>query len=188
MRIMGVDPSITCTGMNLHDGTSWAVRPKASGDARLLQVADSLRNAVTASRTDLVVMEGLGGVYKGEAARIIPMLHGALRLELMRLGVPYMTLSPTTLKKFATGSGTADKTAMAVAALKRLGTEYGTSDECDAAWLHVAGRVVYGRAGEARGPNGVLVLPRAQVDALKHGVKGVPVVWPVVGGNVPWPS
>lgn len=188
MRIMGVDPSITCTGISLPDGTSWAVKPKAEGDGRLMQVADSVRNGVTACRVDLVVMEDLAGVYKGAAARTSPMLHGALRLELLRLGVPYMCVNPTTLKRFATGSAVADKSAMAVAALKRLGTEYGTDDECDAAWLHMAGRVVYSREGEARGPNGVLTLPRAQVDALRHGVKGVPLVWPVVGRNVPWPS
>lgn len=188
MRIMGLDPSITCTGISMPDGVSWVVKPKAKGDKRLVQVADSVRNAVTVGRIDLVVMEGLAGMYKGEAARVIPMLHGALRLELMRLGAPYMLLNPTTLKRFATGSAGADKTAMALAALKRLGTEYGTSDECDAAWLQVAGQAVYSPEGQVPGPNGVLTLPRAQVDALKTGVRGVPLVWPVVGQHVPWPT
>lgn len=186
MRIMGLDPSITCTGISLPDGTSWAVKPKAKGDARLMQVADSVRNAVTAGRVDFVVMEGLAGMYKGEAARVTPMVHGALRLELMRLGVPYMLLNPTTLKRFATGSAVADKTAMALAALKRLGAEYGTSDECDAAWLRTAGAFVYG-TGHMQRPDGtVVILPQVQVDALKRGVKGVPVEWPVVNGRTPW--
>lgn len=188
MRIMGLDPSIACTGMSLPNGITRTIKPKTKGDARLKEIADLVNLWVQGQEVDLVVMEGLAGVYKGEAARIIPMLHGALRLELMRLRVPYMLLNPTTLKRFATGSAGADKTAMALAALKRLGTEYGTSDECDAAWLQVAGQAVYSRKGEVQGPNGVLALPRAQMDALKTGVRGVPLVWPVVGPWTPWPA
>lgn len=188
MRIMGLDPSITCTGISLPDGTTFAVKPKTKGDDRLKDIAGRVNLWVQGQEVDLVVMEGLAGVYKGEAARIIPMLHGALRLELMRLRVPYMVLNPTTLKRFATGSATADKTAMALAALKRLDREYGTSDECDADWLRIAGRFVYGLGHLQRPDGGLVILPRAQVDALRKGVKGVPLVWPVVGPWTPWPA
>lgn len=188
MKIMGVDPSISCTGISLPDRTTMAIKPKTSGDDRLREIADHLHVAAVGCGAELVVMEGLFGVYKGEAARIIPMLHGALRLELQRLPVPYVVLNPTTLKRFATGSPGADKTAMAMAALKRLGREYGTSDECDADWCRVAGRFVYGY-GETR-PTAPLwvTLPQDQVTALRRGVKGTPIEWPVVGTHVPWPQ
>lgn len=188
MRIMGLDPSIACTGMSLPNGTTRTIKPKTKGDARLKEIADLVNLWVQGQEVDLVVMEGLAGVYKGEAARIIPMLHGALRLELMRLRVPYMVLNPTTLKRFATGSATADKTAMALAALKRLDREYGTSDECDADWLRIAGRFVYGLGHLQRPDGGLVILPRAQVDALRKGVKGIPLVWPMVGSRTPWPA
>jgi len=191
MKIMGVDPSISCTGISLPDQTTLAIKPRTSGDDRLREIADHLHVAAVDCGAELVVMEGLFGVYKGEAARIIPMLHGALRLELMRLPVPYVVLNPTTLKRFATGSPNADKTAMAMAALKRLGREYGTSDECDADWCRIAGRMVYGYGEyvprwDADRPEG-LRMPQDQVTALRRGLKGVPIEWPVVGTHVPWP-
>lgn len=195
MKIMGVDPSITCTGLSLPDRTTLALRPRSKGDDRLKEIADHVHVAAVGCGAELVVMEGLFGVYKGEAARIVPMLHGALRLELMRLPVPYMVLNPTTLKRFATGNPNASKTDMAVAALKRLGREYRTDDECDADWLRIAGRTVYGWAEwleepRAAGGRMALQMPRVQTDALRRttGRKPEPIVWPVVGGRQPWPG
>lgn len=187
MKIMGVDPSISCMGLSMPDGTTLAVKPRTKGDDRLMELADHLHVAVMACGADLVVLEGLFGVYKGEAARIIPMLHGALRLELKRLPVPYMVLNPTSLKRFATGNPSANKTDMRIAALKRLNREYGTDDECDADWLRVAGRFVYKGSGPVQADGQFLLMPRAQVDALRKGLKGVPIEWPVVGGRAPWP-
>jgi len=189
MRIMGVDLSITCTGVSPPDGGTLVVKPKSQGDLRLEEVADRLRIAATGAGVDLVVIEEFGR-FLGEAAKIIPMLHGAVRLDLMRAGIPYMVLSPSSLKKFATGSGTADKTAMAMAAYKRLGREYKTSDECDADWLRVAGRFVYGldvlHADETH--NRYVNMPQVQRQALAKNAKGKPIVWPVVGGRKPWPT
>lgn len=191
MRIMGVDPSITCTGVSLPDATTMAIKPRSSGDDRLREIADHLHVAAVGCGAELVVMEGLFGVYKGEAARVIPMLHGALRLELQRLPVPYVVLHPSTLKRFATGDGSADKAKMAQAARVRLSRAYGTSDECDADWCRIAGRTVYGRPeyGSGYGAAGgrILSLPQEQVSALRSGLKGQPIEWPVVGRHVPWP-
>lgn len=195
MRIMGVDPSVSCTGLSLPDGSTIAIKPKSKGDDRLREIADHVHIAAVGAGVELVVMEGLFGTYKGEAARIVPMVHGAIRLELLRLPVPYVVLNPTSLKRFATGRPTASKTDMAVAALKRLGREYGTDDECDADWLRVAGCLVYGLGERTNLParpdsrENYLIMPKGQRDALSKtlGPKPVPVVWPVVHGRVPWP-
>jgi Holliday junction resolvasome RuvABC endonuclease subunit len=197
MKIMGVDPSITCTGVSLPDGETMALKPpgRVTGDDRLRYIADHLHVAAVGCRAELVVMEGLFGTYQGEAARVIPMLHGAIRLELLRLGVPYVVLHPSTLKKFATGDGGASKSLMATAALKRLGRTYSTDDECDADWCRVAGRMVYGLTeyghgyGEAGGR--LLTMPQAQLQALVAtgtGKQRKPVPWPEVGGRKPWPK
>lgn len=198
MKIMGLDLSITCTGVSLPDRTTLALAPPktVTGDDRLQYLTDRIGLAARMARVDLAVIEGLGGLYKGEAARTMPMMHGTVRVELIRLGVPYVLLSPGSLKKFATGSGSADKTAMALAALKRLGREYSTSDECDADWLRVAGRFVYGLGepvdtlvGRAM-DGGFLALPRDQVGALRWAGTGKTrheIVWPEVSGRKPWP-
>lgn len=197
MRIMGLDLSITCTGVGLPDRTTMAIAPLRgiTGDDRLVYLADHIGLAVRTSLADLVVIEDLTGLYKGEAARTMPMVHGAVRLELKRHHVPYVLLNASSLKKFATGNGGADKTAMALAALKRLGREYGTSDECDADWLRVAGRMVYGLGEyldvpETAGDRRVLTMPQAQVSALRRtlGTKPKDIVWPVVGNRAPWPG
>jgi hypothetical protein len=177
MKIMGVDLSITCTGVAYPDTSVQALKPKVKGDARLEYLADHIGLAARTSGAELVVLEGLGGRYLG-----------AVRLELMRSHVPYMLLSPSSLKKFATGNGSADKTGMALAALKRLGREYATSDECDAEWLRIAGRFAYG-LGEHLGGGRVLQMPQENLKALRWSItKREPIVWPEVGGRAPWPG
>lgn len=194
MRIMGVDPSVSCTGVSLPDGHTFAIKPKGKGDDRLREIADNLQIAAVGAGVELVVMEGLFGVYKGEAARIIPMVHGAVRLTLLRLPVPYVVLNPTSLKRFATGKSGASKTDMALAALKRLGREYATDDECDADWLRIAGRFAYGLGEYVPGPFAErpegLRMPQDQLSALVKtlGPKPQPIPWPVVHGRSPWPS
>jgi Holliday junction resolvasome RuvABC endonuclease subunit len=193
MKIMGLDLSITCTGIAYPDTSVQALKPRGKGDARLEHTADHVGLAARTSGAELVVIEGLGGRYLGEASRVIPMLHGAVRLELMRNKIPYMLLSPSSLKKFATGNGSADKTGMALAALKRLGREYSTSDECDADWLRIAGRFAYGLGeyGSGYGAAGgrLLQMPQENLKALRWSLtKKEPIVWPVVNGHKPWPE
>lgn len=192
MKIMGLDLSITCTGISYPDTSVQALKPRVTGDARLEYLADHVIIAARTCGADLVVIEGLGGIYKGEAARIIPMLHGAIRLDLLRSRIPYMLLPPSSLKKFATGDGGADKTGMALAALKRLGREYHTSDECDADWLRIAGRFAYGLGEPVPTAQGrTLRLPQDQIQALRWagtGKKRHEVIWPEVGGRKPWPT
>lgn len=197
MKIMGVDPSITRTGIGLPDQTTFPVSPPKTvpGDVRLEYFANHIGLAARTCGADLVVMEDAPTSLQGNAGRVLLHLQGAVRLELMRLGIPYMILSPSTLKKFATGNGSADKTAMALAALKRLGREYATDDECDADWLRIAGRFAYG-LGEpvpmwSSDPLKALRMPQDQLQALRWagtGKKRHELVWPVVSGRTPWPG
>jgi Holliday junction resolvasome RuvABC endonuclease subunit len=192
MQIMGVDPSITRTGIGLPDQTTFTVSPpkQVTGDDRLEYYADHIGLAARTAGVDLVVMEDAPTALQGNAGRVLLHLQGTLRLELKRNKIPYMILSPSTLKKFATGNGSADKTAMALAAFKRLGREYGTDDECDADWLRIAGRFAYG-LGEHLGGGRVLTIPQVNLEALRWagtGKKRHEIVWPGVGGRKPWPQ
>lgn len=195
MKIMGVDPSITRTGIGLPDQTTFTISPpkQVTGDDRLEYFADHIGLAARTAATDLVVMEDAPTALQGNAGRVLLHLQGTLRLELKRQKIPYMILSPSSLKKFATGNGSADKTGMALAAFKRLGREYGTDDECDADWLRVAGRFAYGlgvlRVDERF--NGNVVMPQVNLEALRWagtGKKRHEIVWPEVGGRRPWPT
>lgn len=180
MRIMGLDLSVSCTGVAFPDGDTMAVSSRATGDERRFQITEHVEIAARACKADLVVIEDLTGFYRGEAAREIPMLHGAVRLALRRSYIPFMAgVNVKTLKMFATGSGNADKERMRAAAADLLGKRYATSDECDADWLRVAGLTAYGRPVQGR--SGVLSLPESQARALFLTKGGKAVLWPDVG-------
>jgi Holliday junction resolvasome RuvABC endonuclease subunit len=159
MEITGLDLAMGATGLCLPDGSVLTIKPKGKGDARYTEVRDHIRLAVRTSRTDLVVLESIQGrSLKGDAAIVLPMMHGAVRAMLMDDGVPYVLLNQSTLKKFATGNGGADKTAMALAAFKRAHLEFANDNECDAWWLHAAGMW--------RAERPVVMLPLPQRQAL----------------------
>jgi Holliday junction resolvasome RuvABC endonuclease subunit len=143
MKIMGLDLSITSTGVCLPDGSVIALRPKRKGDDRLGEIRDHIRLAVRTSGADLVVIESIQGRgLKGDAAIIIPMLHGVIRVMLRDEQVPFVLVNQSTLKRYATGNGNADKTAMAMAAYKRARVDFADDrggDKCDAWWLYAAG-------------------------------------------------
>lgn len=144
LRVLGLDLSITAPGIALPDGTTRTVKTNSkAGDRRLQHIVDEVGLALgegpdgVGDGVDLVVIEDLPTHAK--SAGITGMVHGAVRLRLIDFGTPYVLVTPATLKAYATGRGNADKTAMAVAALKRTGREFADDNQCDAAWLRWAG-------------------------------------------------
>jgi Holliday junction resolvasome RuvABC endonuclease subunit len=152
--VVGLDLSITATGIAYADGSTLTVRPTSAGDRRLVEIHSETRAAVTAA--DLVVIEDLP--THARAAGITGMVHGVVRRMLIARGQPYVLITPATLKKYATGKGNADKTAMALALYKRFVLELADDNQVDAWWLRAAGRELLGEP--------VFPLPAAQVAAL----------------------
>lgn len=189
MRIMGVDPSISSTGISLPDTSTHSIKPKSEGDLRLTEIGNHLSYWLGQQPPDLAVVEDLAGIYRGKSARIIPMLHGVIRDRLQLAGVPFMVIHQATLKAFATGNGSADKDEMQLAARRRLGRTYTTDDECDADWLRVAGRMVYG-LGELTeyGIDDWLRMPAEQLGYLRRTKSGEKINWPKIGTHLPWPK
>jgi hypothetical protein len=152
LRVLGLDLSITAPGIALPDGTTRTIKTNAKdGDRRLQHIVNEIGLALgvgpdgIGSGVDLVVMEEAPPGLKGPAIKAIHMVHGAVRLHLIDFGTAYVVINPTTLKGYATGSTSADKTAMAMAAYKRAGREFGDDNQCDAAWLRWAGLDWYGQ-------------------------------------------
>jgi Holliday junction resolvasome RuvABC endonuclease subunit len=161
-RILALDLSVTATGMCHPDGRTETINtnPK-DGDRRLTVITNQIMRAVL-SGIDVALIEG--PVVRSSAAVVIGMVHGVVRELLIRHDVPYAVVTPATLKAYATGKGNADKTAMAIAALKRAGLEFGDDNQCDAWWLRAAALDWYDHAE--------FTLPQAQRDRLTK------VVWP----------
>lgn len=174
MRIMGLDVSMTATGVCFPDGSTALIRPRGKGDARLLHVEDRLSAALRVARPQLAVIEDDPGIFQGSAAKVVPMVQAVVRLALLRAGIPYVLVNQSTLKMYATGYGRADKPSMALAALTRAGLKFDGDkggDQCDAWWLRAAGHAAYGEP--------VVMMPPSHVDALRL------VEWPTVGDAVP---
>jgi len=170
--VIGLDLSIAATGVAYPCDCGTVVEtwdlPAKLGDSRLEVIASGLADLCPAKGAedspDLVVIEDLP--THARSAGITGMVHGAVRVELIARGIPYALVPPATLKKFATGRGNADKTAMALAAFKRAGVEFADDNQCDAWWLRQAGLTALGSPE--------VDLPQAQVDALAK------VDWPEV--------
>jgi hypothetical protein len=155
LRVLGLDLSITATGVCLPNGITRTIKTKASdGDRRLQHIVDQVGLDLgegpdgIGDGCDLVVIEEAPPGLKGPAIKAIHMVHGAVRLRLIDFGTPYVVINPTTLKAFATGSTSADKTVMAMAAYKRAGREFPDDkggDQCDAWWLRAAALDHYGQ-------------------------------------------
>lgn len=137
-RVVGLDLSITATGVAYGDGygTTRLVKPAEIGDARLVALATVVREVGAGAA--LVVIEDVPPV-RANAIKVLGMVHGAVRLELHRMRVRYAVVPPATLKKYATGRGGATKADMAVASFKRAQVEFVDDNQCDAWWLRAMG-------------------------------------------------
>ena len=131
--VIGLDLSLTSSGICNSSGACITVKGQ-DGDDRLVHLGDTISHF---PRAELAVIEDLprgamGGTSTG-------MAQGVARYVLRMIGVPYVLVPPSSLKTYATGKGTADKVAMALAAYKRAEVEFANDDECDAWWLRAMG-------------------------------------------------
>lgn len=142
-RVIGIDPSMTATGIAYADGSTRVIRtdPKA-GDDRLADIDNQVRSAIC-DEIDLAVVEDLPRNAMG--AGITGLAHGVIRLALLREGVPYIRVPAATLKVYATGKGTATKPDMRLELFKRTNLDVRDDNEVDAAWLRLLGLDLAGR-------------------------------------------
>lgn len=145
MRVIGLDLSLTATGIATDTGTSTITTPKLDGMERLDRLRSLIR--VAAQDAHLVIIEGYaygagrsGGTTHSHA---LGELGGVIRLDLYDRGIPHVDIPPATLKKYATGKGNASKAEILAAAIRRLGYPGADHNEADAMWLHAIGRDAY---------------------------------------------
>ncbi|MEU8329830.1 hypothetical protein [Micromonospora sp. NPDC048839] len=163
-RVVGLDLSMTATGIAWCDGTTYTIKPKKDGDARLFEIESEIARAIEGRAIDLVVIEDLP--TNAKSAGITGMVQGVVRAWLRHHQVPYALAAPASLKKYATGNGNCGKPAMAVALYKRLGRELTDDNQVDALWLRAAGLDHLGHPDT--------VMPASQRKALAA------VKWPLV--------
>lgn len=145
--ILGIDPSTAATGLACHGGFYRTIKPSAGADEpakRLSEIDRAFRRylrglgAADVAMIELVPMHGVQPLAKIRLAE----LGGVLRLALYEHAIPYVDVNPMSLKKWATGKGTAQKAEM-VKAAKNAGAHVTNDNEADAFWLQTIGEAFY---------------------------------------------
>lgn len=146
LRVLGLDLSISCTGVCLPDGTTYRIKTRdKDGDRRLSIIRDRIRADLAEHQPHLAVIEDLP--MTANAAGVTGMVQGVVRAELADADVPRALIVPATLKSYACDNGRADKRQMAAAAYLHAGAEFPGDlnargeggDMCDAWWCRAAG-------------------------------------------------
>lgn len=140
-KVVGLDLSLSRTGYADGDGITGVIKPrpaKLRGGGRLHAVMVELRRLLASSPV-LVVVEDYSPGSVGIAGKLgNAELHGCVLEHCAAEGIPVVKLRPATLKRWATGNGSADKEAMMSTA--RAEGWVGTyDDEADAWHLRTAG-------------------------------------------------
>lgn len=140
--IVGLDLSLTATGIATpkHVGVLTSRR-------RGMERLDDLRSHIIShvNTGDIVIIEGYSYASHNQAHQLGE-LGGVIRHMLWDHGIAYIDVPPATLKKFATGKGSANKSAMGLAAARAGYDGPGDDNAIDAWWLRQLGE--YANADE----------------------------------------
>jgi len=157
MLIIGIDPSLTSTGIVVLRGNKveLAVTTKnkpALGTIervrliyeRIVDIQENLSDGEKWQAPDLIVIEGFSYGSKGRSVFDIAYLGWRIREELEWLkeqdNIPWLEVPPSQLKKFATGQGNANKEIILQQVYKRWGYETHDNNIADAYVLAQIGR------------------------------------------------
>lgn len=145
MNIVGLDLSLSATGIATVTGVEVLSPPNLSGCERLGWLREEVidRAIVGFGNVDLVVIEGYA-YGRANQAHQLGELGGVIRLALYDAGIPFVDVPPAVLKKYATGRGNAGKAEVLASAIRRLGYEGHDDNEADALWLREMGVGHYG--------------------------------------------
>lgn len=154
MIILGLDLSLTSPGVAYNDNPRSLPNSKLSGAERLNHWCKAFADLIDELTPAIAVVEGYALGAHDAYTRGTAELGGVVRLVLHAKRVPFAEVSPTCLKKYATGKGnTKGKQAIIDAALaggavipsrvKRTGQRVFDDNAADAWWLYQMGLAHY---------------------------------------------
>lgn len=158
MRFVGIDPS-TKTGLVIIDKLGvWSkeITTTIEDDPeRFMDIADQIKKHIFVD--DVICIEGFSYGSKGAGVSTQYGIGWLIRAELIRNGYSYFEVSPSSLKKFATGKGNSAKDAMVLPIYKHWGFEHPSDNVRDAFVL----------AKIAQGLKGISKLTKYQIEVLE---------------------
>ena len=149
MNIIGIDLSLTGTGVCLlRDGARELRTINTTAKTRTEDRLIAIRLAIAqeCGCIDAAIIEGLSYGSVGGAQAERSALHWMVWVDLYRLGVPYVVVTPMSLKKFVCGTAKVEKSMMIREVFRRWNVEAKNDNEADAAALAHLGLVYYGQA------------------------------------------
>lgn len=160
-NIIGLDLSLTATGICLEDGTTLTIRSKHRNMERLADIRSLILGIIP--NTHLVVIEGYS-YGSGHGAHQLGELGGTIRLALYDASIPYVDIAPTARAKYATGRGNAAKSLVVSEISARTGRTFPDDNQVDAWILRAMALDHYGYP--------CIDLPQTHRDSLKQ------ITWP----------
>lgn len=133
-RILGVDPSLSCTGYallqraaggpRLVDGGVVRSDRRLSLAQRVHEIASGIREVIEQYAPQSVAIEQVYAMKTNPRTTIL-MAHvrGAILLQAAERGIPVLDYSPRQIKKLLTGSGRAGKEQVQFAVQRELGLD-----------------------------------------------------------------
>ena len=128
--------------------------PNQRGWPRLQSIADEVSRVLDVWKPDNAVIEAYA-IYRVSSVVAVVSVGTVVRKLLYDRRIPWVEVPPTTLKKFATGKGNAQKNDMAAAAKAKLGYNSPSDDIIDAVWLAKLGEHL-GVVGTDSGLRGIV--------------------------------
>lgn len=174
MNILAIDPSLRRTAICIQ-GQTLSLDCNLTGIQRLVEIRCQLLNRIEIERIDLAVIEGYSMGSSLAHSHALGELGGIIRWTLWGKQIPFIDIPPSSLKKYLTGKGNADKDLMLSTASRRFDRTL-NNDEADALALWAMAMDAYGQS--------VLSVPESHREAL------MAIEWPVVrrdGASV-WPA
>ncbi|MFA5355083.1 MAG: crossover junction endodeoxyribonuclease RuvC [Thermodesulfovibrionales bacterium] len=155
--VLGLDLSLTSTGVILLDRDGGivrqeTVRTKPNGNRppdeinRLNGIVDRIFDGVNRKNVLLCAVEQVAFSRNMSSHSSLVALNYFVRKRLMELGIPFILISPTSAKKFASGDGKAQKDMMLLETYRRWGVAFDSSDLCDAYVMARIGMITAGIA------------------------------------------
>ena len=149
MLALGIDLSLTGTGLSVVAGDklhfSECYKPKVkTGPGRLIEIEHKVSENIVGYNPEIICIEGYSFGSKGRGVFQTGELGGVIRVLLHKMGIKWLEIPPSQVKKFAAGMGNCGKDVILQQVYKRWGMEFKTSHEADAFVLAKIGTILLG--------------------------------------------
>ena len=173
-NVLGIDPSLSSTGLACHDGNLATIRTKAEqGDDRLIDLYWGIYSEIDRMGGEawpvLAILEDLpvNAMSAGKTGQA----QGVIRLVLADDDVLTLSIAPATLKKFATDNGRASKSELRERYQLDTGGDNKDDNQVDAYYLRQYGLALVASVLEIEDDYRLERLKPSGVQAHKEKVK-----------------